>query len=333
MSDSGGRPAFGRRHIHGITAEHHSYGEHLCWHALHAVAGEHLASYPVIRRPYDEDDPWGQWLGRRVLTRSDGLWLADGTDLRPLETRINLREIRDEGVVLTGDQQKLLSLLGIENAVGEWLVVDGDWQSIDGISAYVQSALVPAKTSMKIATQLAKEDPFQAFLPRLEPYDDDGHGSVRSHAPFMPWVVHSNTEAGLDEPDSLGVAGAMQRARLSKTANAFRSLNCGDPFGRVWTDPSGEVIVRSDAWCQHPERGDGGRTSGTRLRCRSNFVGEFLAANKAHLLLLIVLRRYEAGFGDRPSQFWHTTAVAQLTESLDLVFHPGRTHELHKSEF
>jgi hypothetical protein len=116
-------------------------------------------------------------------------------------------------------------------------------------------------------------------------------------------------------------------------ANAIGGLNRADPFGRVWTDPSGQVVVRSEAWCQHAEHGDGGRTSGTRLQCRSDFVREFLAVNNAHLLLLIILRRYEAGFGDRPSQFWHTTAVVQVTESMAFTFHPGRANELHKSRF
>lgn len=34
MSDLGGRSGHGRDGLRGISDEHHSYGEHLCWHAL-----------------------------------------------------------------------------------------------------------------------------------------------------------------------------------------------------------------------------------------------------------------------------------------------------------
>lgn len=91
-----------------------------------SVAGELLAKYPVVRRPYDEDSPWVEWLSRRLLTHPAGFWLADGTDWRPVDTRINLREVDEKGVVLTGTQNKLRSLLGIGSLIGEWLVVDGD---------------------------------------------------------------------------------------------------------------------------------------------------------------------------------------------------------------
>ncbi len=333
MSDHGGRSDNGQNGLRGISAEHHSYGEHLCWHALHAVAGEFLAMYPVVQRPYDEDSPWDEWLGRKVLSRDDGLWLVDGTDWRPVETQVNLREIGAKGVMLTGDPGKLLSLLGIDNTIGEWLAMDGDWRSVDGVGVHVQSALVSARRSTKLASHIAKQNPFHAFLPQLEAYEDDDSGSARSHAPYTPWVVRPATEARLDEADSLGVTGVVQRGRLSRAANAFGSLFPEDPFGRRWVNPSGVIVVRSEAWCQRGERSDGGRTSGTRMQCRSDFVRDFLAANKAHLLLLVILRRYESGFGSSPSRYWHTTAVVQVTESLDFTLHPGFRNELHVSEY
>lgn len=331
MYDLGGRPSHRRNSSRGLIAEHHSYGEYLCWHALYAVAGEFLKKYPLVQRPYADANPWNEWLNRKILTREDGLWLSDGTDWPPIRTRVNLRDKHDKGVVLTGDRGKLLSLLGIENFVGEWLVVDGDWRSVDGINVYIHSALVSSRKSTNIANQLAKQDPFQAFLPRLDIYEDEDSEFARSHAPYTPWVVSQSIEAKLDGADSLGVVGAVQRGRLSKTANTFGQLVQADPFGRQWINPSGNSIVHSEAWCQYADRSDGGRISSTRMQCRSKFIKEFLAANNAHLLILIILRRYESGFGSAPSRFWHTTAVVRVTESLTFTYHHGHVNELHES--
>lgn len=333
MSDSGGRSGCRRDGLREISDEHHSYGEQLCWHALHAVAGEFLAKYPVVRRPYDEDSPWDDWLSRCVLTHPESFWLADGTDWRPVDTRINLREASEKGVVLTGDHSKLLSLLGIGTSIGEWLVTHGDWRAMDSIGVHVQSALVPSRKSAKLAKALAATDPFQVFLPQLEEYEDADRTSARSHAPYLPWVVTPEGEARLDSADTLGVARAMYRARLASAANAFWQLTYDDPFRRTWSDPIGNVVVRSEVWPNRTEGRQGRCGSGSRLQCRTTLVQDFLSANASHLLLLVVLRRYESGYGSRASQYWHTTAVVRVTESLEFTLYQGQVNELHESKF
>ena len=180
MSDFDGRSGIRPERTYGISPEHHSYGEQLCWHGLHGVAGTLLAAYPVARRSYDNSDPWAYWLAQRLLTHSQGLWLADGTETRPLDTRINLREAGNSGVELTGDRNKLLSLLGISSSVGDWLVADGNWDSLDGVEVRIQTALVPSRKSSAQAKALASMDPFRAYLPRQEGDDDEDFESLRS---------------------------------------------------------------------------------------------------------------------------------------------------------
>jgi hypothetical protein len=333
MSDSGARSGYRRDRIQGISDEHHSYGEQLCWHALHAVAGEFLAKYPVVRRPYDQESPWAEWLSRRMLTNTAGFWLADGTDWRPADTRINLREAGEKGVVLTSDPNKLLSLIGIGASIGEWLVVDGDWKAMDSVGVHVQSALVPSSKSVKLATTLAAMDPFQAYLPRLQAYEDADPGSARAHAPYRSWVVTPGGDARLDVADTLGVAGAAHRARLASAANAFGQLTSTDPFHRTWGNPSGDAVVRSEVWVHHIEGREGGRGSGSRMQCRTTLIRDFLSANASDLLLLVILRRFESGHGSRASRYWHTTAVVRVTESLEFTIYPGRANELHEAKF
>lgn len=331
MSDHGGRSSYQRERVWGISDGHHSYGQHLCWHALHAVAGDFLAEYPVIRRPYDDHDPWAEWLGRHVLTHSEGLWLADGTDWRPVDTRINLREANEKGVVLTGSRDRLLSILGIGSSIGEWLVVHGDWHAVDDIGVHVHSALVPNADSTDLATTLASADPFQAYLPILETYEDGDLESARSHAPFDPWVVSPDRSARLDAADALGVAGTAQRARLASAINKFAQIDVADPFHRTWIDSVGDVVVRSEVWPQRTNHDEGERGSDSRLQCRTTLIRDLLSARASHLLLLVILRRYEPRSGNDASRFWHTTAVVRVTESLEFDFFLGRVNELHKS--
>jgi len=326
MSDQGGRAVYRRGGHRGFSPDHHTYGEQLCWHALHAVAGEFLSKLPVVQGPYDEGNPWEEWLNRRMLTRKDGLWLADATDRRPLATRINLREVNEGTVGLTGAPSTLQSLLGISGELGDWLVVDGEWKSIDGVDVHIRSALVSAKESTLVASDLARQEPFQAYIPRLDEYEDADSEAAQSHLPFMPWVVDAEHDEGLDASDSLGVVQAALRLRLASHVNAFAHIAMADALGRRWVDPSGAVVVHSETWSQQADRYEENRSSGTQLRCRSDLVQKYLTANSAHLLILIVLRQFEPGFGDRSSRFRHTMAVVEVTESLTVDYYPGRTN-------
>ena len=143
MYESGGRTTRQRDHIRGMNVRYHLYGQQLGWHALYLVAGEFLAKYPVVQRPYDENDSWHEWLRRELLTRMDGLWLADGVDRPPVDAQVNLYEKGEKGLVLTGDKAKLLDLLKVGSSIADELVVAGDWRSADGIGIHIASALIP----------------------------------------------------------------------------------------------------------------------------------------------------------------------------------------------
>ncbi|MEJ8845585.1 hypothetical protein [Variovorax rhizosphaerae] len=331
MSDSNGRSGSRRERGYGIGPEYHSYGEHLCWHGLHGVAGDLLATHPVVRRSYDKSDPWAHWLTQRLLSHSKGLWLADGTDSRPIDTRINLREAGRLGVKLTGDRSKLLSLFGFSPSVGDWLIADAAWNSLDGVAVHIQTAFFPRDKSAAQAKILASMDPFQAYLPRLEGDEVQDFESLNRDTEAHPWVTLSNHDGRLDEADVLGTTAAAQRARLSIDVNASSQLTPIDAFCRDWSDPTGELRVQSQVWASSAERHSGSRDRGSRLLVHTKVVRELLKAKASDLLLLLILRRYETGSGGESSKFWHTTAVARVTQELKLQFYPGRVNALHKS--
>lgn len=333
MSDFDGRSGVRQERTYGICPEYHSYGEHLCWHGLHGVAGDLLAAYPVVRRSFDNSDPWAYWLDRRLLTHWQGLWLADGTEIRPLDTRTTLRESGKSGVELTGDRNKLLSLLGISSSVSDWLVADGNWDSLDGVKVLIQTALVPSRKSAAQAKVLASMDPFQAYLPHLEGNEDEDCESFHRETQAHPWVVISNHDGRLDATDVLGVAAAARRARLSIDVNASSRLTPADPFRRDWSDPTGEVLVQSQVWATSTDHHSGAPDRGTRLLVQTKVVQELLETRASDLLLLLILRRYEARSGAEGSKYWHTTAVARVKQSLEFDFYPGRINALHKSRY
>ena len=332
MSDRKGRSRPGRDHYaRGIDAEYQAHGEQLAWHALFSVAGDLLAAHPVVWRGYEQEDPWEDWLSRQVVTHPAGLWLADGMDRQPLDTWVSLMAMGDTAMDLTADPAVLKSLLGIGDSVGDWLTVDGSWHSNENVEIRVMSALAPRDQSAALAEEVAAQGPFQAYVPQLQMYEDDGVAPNRA-APYLPWIVRKEAYAHLDETDALGADGAVQRPRLSQDVTAFAKLRTVDPFDRTWENAAGETVVRADAWIESG-RHEGGASEGSRLWCRTDVVRAYLEARDADLMWLVRLRRHDGGHGRERGRYWHTTAVIRMSASLEVSYNPGRSNELEESKF
>jgi NACHT domain len=303
MYASGGRSTSYTGRMNGMTSHYHLYGQQLGWNCLCLAAGEFLAKYPVTDDFY-HDDPWPDWLSRRVLTRKDGLWLADGIDPPPLQTQINLLEKGDKGLVITGDKGKLLALVGIHSHINDEFVVEGDWSSPDSIGVHISSALVSTRKSRTLATQLLTDEPFFVWLPVYEKYGNEDEYQRNEKENYEAWVVRPTGQIELDEDDPIGASSAMSRPHFTKAINALQSLKSADCFNRAWLNSDGECMAHAEGWRRIvPYREDGSRT-GQRLVCSASFLRHVLAARRADLLLLIKLERYEKGVGNRDSHFF-----------------------------
>jgi hypothetical protein len=336
MYESSGRYVSQRNSMRGLTAWHHNYGQQLGWNGLFLVAGDLLAKYPVANRPYstDDTDEWQEWLDRELLTRKDGFWLADGLDRPPIETQINLTEKGEDGLVLTGSTKKLLSLLRISGkAIVDDVAVGGHWRSHDGVQVNFMSALISPKEAASMAAKLAKEDAFQAWLPSAEGYDNGEEACMNEKPGCMPWIVTPTTDARLDNHDPLAAYSVIRRLRFTKNVNALGSLRPNDAFQRAWVNASGRTVARSEAWGRNAKHEDGDGESGERLLCSRDFLRTVLAPKKQDLLILIILRRYEKGIGSRESQYWHTTAVVHVKQSLEFCFYQGNINKLHEDRY
>ena len=328
MYDTDGRETRHRRTSYRMTDRSHGYGQQLGFHALFLAAGRLLASFPVTDDyVWWHGNPWLEWLRQYLLTRDDGLWLSDGTEKTPLDTQVILLERAKKELAVTGDQGKILSLVGISgDRLGKELVVQGRWYSADNIRIEVSSALVSPEQAPQLARRLIHEDPMTAWLPVYRYSEEDHEHLLANKEGYAPWIVCPSSESLLDEYDPYGVSIANERPRLASTYSKLCKLTCDDPFGKEWHNNRGTLCLRVQVWGRN-EGGHGGRL---RFSCRRTVLKKILATHNKHLLVLINLERYEQQFQGE-SRYTHSVGVASISDSLDVSYFKGQVNHPHKS--
>ncbi len=271
---------------------HDAWGGQMAWHALMLTAGDLLRSTPVAADSY-KDEPWSDWLSGEALSRTDGLWLADGTDFFPSELRIPIASHgpKDD---MPSNPLELASLAGIQRelSLGDDFIIDGLWKSEDGIDVIIRSVLTDSAMAESVAFAVATAEPFDQWLPR-----DDDHFRWRTvHSetgPFRPFTTTArHTEGRLDGHDPYGSSTALNRARPTDAVIKMLRLKAGDPFGRTWRDKKGASVFRAEAWGATIGEGRYAEDKrGTRLMCRVDRLRAFLSSSGAHLVLLVKVQK------------------------------------------
>ena len=333
MNDTGGREFHYSHSAYGIPTSCHTYGEQLGLHALFLSAGKLLKDHPVTNDWWYEDDPWGKWLSGYCLSRDDGLWLSDGTDRTPIETRVFLLERNENEFAITGNREKVLDLAELTSGVGDKLVVQGEWFSADDVNVLISSALVPSRKAATFARKLIREDPMIVWVPYYLESEEDSEYTQAEKKGYTPWIVSPRGEARLDEHDPYGVPVANFRSRLSNDFITYCSLSKCDAFGRAWKDKSGRTVLSAQAWGRKDKEGEDGLHAGTRLFCASSVLKSILTKYNKDLLVLITLQRYEKTSYRSDSRFSHTVGVARITKDFDLEYFKGRINHLHKTRW
>lgn len=334
MYEDSGRESRGQN-SHGITTRFHGYGQQLGWHALFIAAGKLLAAHPVTNDWWYEDDPWGEWLGRYVLTRKDGLWLSDGTGRTPGDASVRLLESKKKGLAITGDQKKIVGLAGldIEKGVGKELIVQGRWHSSDGVEIGISSALVPPKKAEQFARKLIHEKPTLAWVPTFQGGEDDDEYLRSGKKEYSPWIVCPSGEARLDEHDPYGVSVANFRPRLAQEYSEFCKLKRQDAFGCFWKNNSGTLSIRAQAWGREETNREDGPHPGLRLLCSSNVLKKVLTNYDRELLLLFKLQRYERDTYRSSGRLTHSVGVVLIDKMLNVKYFKGRVNYPNKYDW
>lgn len=322
MSDLGKRVVYRNRHEWTVRGACHSYPQHLSWHALFVVAGKLLYECPVMENTWG-GDRWTEWLENRTLTRRDGLWLADGADPVPVGVSEALLDVtgRPTGKI-TGNQRKIMALIGLEGDDIKDLVVSGRWCVIDGVNVRIRSALIsPADAAMGVK-RLAETRPLFVWLPVDE--GDQTGSERRLHrsdelAVYTPWIADPESRTGLDGDDPLAVACADARPELAAWVSEVLKVSRVDAFGRRWDNDLGEAILRTDAWRSKI----GKREEGVRLLCSGQGIQEALDRTDHDLIVMVVLEQWEEGRGQQNGRFRHTVAVLHVDQELKWRFTLG----------
>jgi len=333
MHDFGGRPRPGNDYgfYSGTGDGFHSYGSYLARHALALTGGALLLERPVVGDSY-ENAPWEDWLSRYSPTRSDGLWLWDGTRQYPSYTLHDLLRgnAQDQSKdVPTTDGEFIRSLAGVSatNTISEHLIVDADWNSPDKVDVAITSVLTARAESRTVALAVATATPFQAWLPALEEHeeeeDDPRLGRV-DMSPCEPWVTNRSAEIKLDDRDGFGAKSAVHRSRPSKHIIDMFGLTSNDVWSETWNDEDGRIAFRSIAFGSR--WGTGEREvwdQGKALSCDRSFLARMLTALNRDLVLLVKLQHfrerpaYESASGSFDT-FSHSIVVVTVAPSLEV---------------
>lgn len=332
MLETGGRNLpYSQQNSEDVDSENHGLGQQIGYHALFQTAAYLLEKYPVVKCDFREH-PWEDWLREYTCTRSDGLWLSDGTDRAPIDIHDFLLERDGEKNKITGDKGKILKLLKLKpldrqlSAARKQIVIRGHWVSYDDIDIEISSALVSKGKSDGAIQCLIDEEPILAWVPSyLDRYDTGEHRQEGEHK-CDPWVVAPFGESCLDEFDPYGVGRASVRYRMGDEINQLLRLNRADEFGREWKDNKGVLRVVSQVWGRRSEREDGGDQSGSRLLISTFSLKKVLENFSTDLVILIVLKRHEKFDPRRIGKFSYTVAVVRITKDLKCEFFGGKTN-------
>ena len=281
-------------HSHGSYPKTDDLRFYLGYHAMMVVAGKQLETVPRHQDPQEPENEFSRWLGRHLLSRDDGYWLADRRDPDPLEWPSWKDEKQEENWRSSVKQADFGRVLGID---GNRRTVCGYWQAVSGRReerVHIASALVASDRSLALLRALqTATNPRDYRIPeagdRLEIDDSDFR--------LKGWVENADSETGRDEVDPW--AGAIQYPPLKPAAFVRDLLQLKeDTACRVWrteTEGARKEVLWSQIW------GSGESTDswyyetegehGKRLQASHDFIVELLGKVKMDLILEVQIER------------------------------------------
>lgn len=317
-------------HSHGSYPKTDDLRFYLGYHAMMVVAGKQLETVPRHQDPQEPENEFSRWLGRHLLSRDDGYWLADRRDPEPLEWPSWKDEKQEENWRSSVKQADFGRVLGID---GNRRTVCGYWQAVSGRReerVYIASALVASDRSLALLRALqTATNPRDYRIPdagdRLE-IDDSGFR-------LKGWVENADSEKGRDEVDPW--AGAIQYPPLKPAAFVRDLLQLKeDTACRVWrTETEGvrkEVLwsqiwgsgESTDSWYYETE-GEHGK----RLQASHDFIVELLGKVKMDLILEVQIERRLLRRRDDRSGY-ESPGYLPPDHKIFLLRNDGRTHSI-----
>ena len=279
------------QHSHGLYPQTDSLSFYLSYHAMMTVAGKLLATVPRHQDPDDPDNEFEEWLGRHLLSRQDGYWLADRRDPAPLEWPSWKDEKHEDDwrwSVGRSDFDRLLGLgEGRLNLWGKWNITSGQQEERVDIS----SALVTSDRSFALLRALQTAIDLYAY--RIPGTGDDLEIDELGFQ-LKGWVEDYNFETGRDGFDPW--AGGIQYPPLKPAkfvCDLFQLKT--DRECRVWqleTEGGRKEVLWVQVWgSDYGQSYEAEGERGRRLQASPTFITKFLGKMNMDLIVEVQIER------------------------------------------
>ena len=267
-----------------------TWGGHLAWHSVMLAAGELLRKRPVVASSY-RNEPWREWLHDHTLSREDGFWLADATDLFPPElyARAVTSGTSEDVPTHPLDLAWLVGLSGYQSFAEE-LTIGGWWKSSEGLDVSVDSVLVDGALADSVSFAVLTVDPFDRWFPQ----ESDLSSRYTPRIPLRRLFQEpEDRERKLDLQDPYAAPTAMRRPTLANETMKVLRLRAVDRFRRGWLNKLDVEVIHADAWGAQREGGrENGSRYGYRLSARVDSLLAFLKSTRKRLILLVKVQKY-----------------------------------------
>ncbi|HDR7662879.1 MULTISPECIES: P-loop domain-containing protein [Bacillus cereus group] len=189
-------------HSHGSYPKIDDYNFYISYHAMLVVAGKLLKRMPIIDSTDWDENEWESWLGRHILTRSDGYWLYDRRDPIPLLRQGQIDKPQDKNWKYEINSEDFLNCLFVNREDEPWLNVFGFWGEGDGRrseTVNVTSALVSIEGSKSLLNALSTcSNPHDFKIPD---YQEDEMEFNEHPLTLKGWIYRESIREGIDEFD------------------------------------------------------------------------------------------------------------------------------------
>lgn len=295
----------------GYIPEKFRYGGYLVWHGLQLAAGELMRQRPCTEQEWKGDsDSWGEFLADAGISRADGIWLSEWSDLTPMDVgaQITMPD-RDQSRFYDPASERLLApLVGLEPGSSE-IAVAGNWETVDDVDLSVVTLFAPVRIARAALYAGLLIEPFYQGLPTQDDEREDEFGN--SAKMIRGWTERDDIpDRELDRFDPYAALTAQSRPRPAKWMRGAEQLARADLAGRLWTK-GGEPVLRGEAWGGPEGRYDRNGDRGERLWADRAWLLRHLEATGVIMAGIVKARHYrkrdrnddEGGFRHRSLGF------------------------------
>lgn len=268
------------------------YQFYISYQSLLTVAGDLISSQPRYQDPGQEDEI-ANWMRQYLPTRSDGLWLADRRDPRPISSKLKSTAKQNVpwrySVTREDFDAVLIQNDGLICLSGTTCVSDGARKQTDMVS----SALVSPDHSASL--QRALQTIYNSRDFRLPSADDD-HASV-DNGPFQlcGWVDDYTQSSYIDEYDPWAAGISIPGLRLSDEFVEKLKLQPSND-GRFWFEDSASTVpvLTSMIWGEPEDEYERAESdSGRSLLASKASVANWLSELDMDLIFEVQINRSE----------------------------------------